>query len=154
MNANVRANRGIFGINRDARVSQISDGNQQHHVDGRISCGGHGERCTGHVLAFSSCGSALFTTSTPNSSAPDVLSNSEHKNWCQWRHNFPGENLPCAPSEFCSPHVGDGHAAARSRHIGGVQIVMADGSVHFVEDWINLNLWWSYITISGKETVD
>jgi prepilin-type N-terminal cleavage/methylation domain-containing protein/prepilin-type processing-associated H-X9-DG protein len=44
-------------------------------------------------------------------------------------------------------------AAATSRHPGGVQVAMADGSVRFVSDNINLNIWWAIGTRNGNETV-
>jgi len=42
---------------------------------------------------------------------------------------------------------------ARSRHPGGVNSLMADGSVHFIKDSINLVVWQSLGTRSGGEVV-
>ena len=82
---------------------------------------------------------------TPNSS------DSDDENWCSGSPDFPGENMPCASTVYCAPHIGDAHATSRSRHIGGVQIVLADGSVHFVEDSISVDVWRALATIVGEE---
>lgn len=42
---------------------------------------------------------------------------------------------------------------ARSRHTGGVHVGMADGTVRFVSENINLTLWQSLASIGGGETV-
>lgn len=43
------------------------------------------------------------------------------------------------------------HAAARSRHSGGVNAVFGDGSVRFVPDSIDLNVWRNLSTRDGAE---
>ena len=43
--------------------------------------------------------------------------------------------------------------AARSRHPGGVQVVRCDGSVHFVQNGININTWRAMSTRAGGEVV-
>jgi prepilin-type processing-associated H-X9-DG protein len=43
--------------------------------------------------------------------------------------------------------------ASRSRHPGGVNVAMCDGSVHFVNDTINLEVWRALSTIHGGETL-
>jgi prepilin-type N-terminal cleavage/methylation domain-containing protein/prepilin-type processing-associated H-X9-DG protein len=44
-------------------------------------------------------------------------------------------------------------AAARSRHPGGVNVAMGDGSVHFISDSISLSTWQSLGSMSGGETL-
>lgn len=46
-----------------------------------------------------------------------------------------------------------GWRTARSRHIGGVNVVLADNSGHFVMDTIDLDVWRAISTIAGGETV-
>lgn len=46
-----------------------------------------------------------------------------------------------------------GWVAARSRHPGGVNVVLVDGSVRFVSDSIDLELWRSLSTRNGSEVV-
>ncbi len=43
--------------------------------------------------------------------------------------------------------------AARSRHPGGVNVWMADGSMRFIEDFIDHSLWQALISIDGDEVV-
>ena len=42
--------------------------------------------------------------------------------------------------------------AARSRHPGGVNVCMADGSVHFVQNAIDLAVWQALISANGSAT--
>jgi prepilin-type N-terminal cleavage/methylation domain-containing protein/prepilin-type processing-associated H-X9-DG protein len=47
-----------------------------------------------------------------------------------------------------------GWRTARSRHAGGVNLLLADGSLHFVSDTVDAGLWQSISTIAGGETSD
>ncbi len=46
-----------------------------------------------------------------------------------------------------------GHLAARSYHVGGIQAVLGDGSVRFVSDNIDSNVWRFVGTMSGGEVL-
>jgi hypothetical protein len=48
---------------------------------------------------------------------------------------------------------GYGIFAARSIHTGGVQVARGDGSVGFISNGIDLNLWRAFGTRSGGEVV-
>ena len=61
----------------------------------------------------------------------------------------PLDGLPAEPLHF--PYWGHLANAARSRHPGGVNVCMADGSVHFVQDTIDLALWQALISADGDE---
>ena len=80
--------------------------------------------------------SVLHVTTTPNSSIPDNLF--DWHNFCKLGEgaNQPSMNLPCVPG----PEQ-DNFAAARSRHPGGVNGLLCDGSVTFFSETIDLNLW-------------
>ncbi len=43
---------------------------------------------------------------------------------------------------------------ARGRHPGGVNVALADGSVQFVGDEVDLNLWRAMVTIAGGEVLE
>ena len=45
------------------------------------------------------------------------------------------------------------HKAARSRHPGGVNVIMADGSLHFVTNDIALATWRAMGTMNGSEVI-
>ena len=46
------------------------------------------------------------------------------------------------------------HKSARSRHPGGVNVIMADGSLRFVTDDIALVTWRAMGTMNGSEVID
>jgi prepilin-type processing-associated H-X9-DG protein len=54
--------------------------------------------------------------------------------------------VPCA-----SQSTVNAYTLARSRHTGGVNIVLADGSVRFVRDGVNPNVWLNLGTRAGGE---
>jgi prepilin-type N-terminal cleavage/methylation domain-containing protein/prepilin-type processing-associated H-X9-DG protein len=45
----------------------------------------------------------------------------------------------------------DGATSARSRHLGGVNVLMLDGTVRFVVDQVNPTVWHGLFTIAGNE---
>jgi prepilin-type N-terminal cleavage/methylation domain-containing protein/prepilin-type processing-associated H-X9-DG protein len=64
---------------------------------------------------------------------------------------------PPTPSAENPPYTNVGanysHKAARSRHPGGVNVVMADCSVRFVTDDVALSTWRALGTINGSEVI-
>jgi len=63
--------------------------------------------------------------------------------------NQPGQNLPC----FSEGKEGGAFAASRSRHPGGVNSLLADGSVHFFKNSINLPIWVALGSIASNEVI-
>src|SRR5262249_50960972 len=49
--------------------------------------------------------------------------------------------------------LGDNYGSARSRHTGGVNVVMCDGSVSFVRNSISLATWQALASINGGEVL-
>jgi len=83
-------------------------------------------------------GCANFQTiNTPNSSVPDEL--------VFWAAN----SDPMMPSVKAS----NGQSAARSRHTGGVNVAMCDGSIRFVSNSVALATWRAVSTMNGGEVV-
>jgi prepilin-type processing-associated H-X9-DG protein len=76
-----------------------------------------------------------------------------------------GDYLNNAPTLFCTPEpvLGlpcfpsasdrDAFAGARSRHPGGINVTMGDGSVRFVKTTISAPIWIAINTINGGETI-
>ena len=60
--------------------------------------------------------------------------------------------VPNARLRDCA-NVTQGHLAARSYHVGGAQICLADGSVRFVSENIDLTLWRGVGTKGGGEVL-
>jgi prepilin-type N-terminal cleavage/methylation domain-containing protein/prepilin-type processing-associated H-X9-DG protein len=89
-------------------------------------------------------GGNIFTTlDTPNNGI-DAM---KFPQYCT-----PAPNLPCTTATG----VGSRYAmrqSARSRHTGGVNVVLADGSVHFVSNNISLANWQALSTMNGGEII-
>ena len=77
---------------------------------------------------------------TPNSSFPDVLFSPIY---CINQ----SPNPPCTSATTALPEM----YAARSRHLGGVNVAMADGSVRFTKNSINFQMWRGMSTAAGAE---
>lgn len=82
------------------------------------------------------------TYNPPNSAAPDRM---EGPSYCK---TAIVSNPPCIGA---TPTVFEQIVSARSRHTGGVNSAMADGSVHFFPNSINLDVWRALGTVRGGE---
>ena len=139
--------RAAFGINRGAKIRDIVDGTSNTMVMAEYLRGTPTD-LRGDFWTFQAGGACLFTRVTPNSSAPDVLV--PNREWCNGpEHDLPNKNLPCIQSN--TSNWGDTTAASRSRHPGGVHTLLADGSVQFVSESVDLLIWRGLATIGGGE---
>jgi prepilin-type processing-associated H-X9-DG protein len=141
-----------FGINSSANLVEITNGN------GASQTMIFGEYLTGlpqHEAPHDLRGvhwidvpgmSQLYTHAAPNSARPDVFNPSAR--FCPPSYNRPDLNLPCGGGS-----VSEMTAASRSRHPGGVNVLKADGSVHFVPQTINLATWQAMGSLSGGEVI-
>lgn len=75
---------------------------------------------------------AFNTVLTPNSTHRDC----DHYNWA------------------CGEFECGGFYTARSNHSGGVHVVMADGSLHFIGDSIERKIWWAMGTRDGGDQAE
>jgi prepilin-type processing-associated H-X9-DG protein len=82
----------------------------------------------------------FMTKQTPNSSAPDVT---PYCNPAAYPYNPPAT----------TSGSGNAYKAARSRHPGGVQVALADGSGRFVSNNIAALTWRALGTMNGGEVV-
>jgi prepilin-type N-terminal cleavage/methylation domain-containing protein/prepilin-type processing-associated H-X9-DG protein len=135
----------VFGFNFGARITDIQDGTSTTMAFGEY-LRGLGQEYTedhrgAHWVDWPGY-SQLYTNAAPNSSIPDLFAVSEQ---C---YNRPELNLPCAGSTW-----DQATAASRSRHPGGVNVLMADGSVRFIQQSINLATWQALGTIHEGEVV-
>ena len=81
------------------------------------------------------------TILSPNSSEPDVLVLA----WC----NVAGGNPPCIDYSASQPMA----LGSRSRHPGGVNAAMCDGSTTFISDNIAIDTWRALSTTHGGEVI-
>jgi prepilin-type N-terminal cleavage/methylation domain-containing protein/prepilin-type processing-associated H-X9-DG protein len=99
---------------------------------------------SGDLRGFTQWGDAAgFETNIgPNSTSPDVH---------DWSTNWPNGPPLQALASPLGPN--DKYYAARSRHPGGVNSLMADGHVQFVKDSINVLVWQGLGSRNGGEVV-
>jgi prepilin-type N-terminal cleavage/methylation domain-containing protein/prepilin-type processing-associated H-X9-DG protein len=88
-------------------------------------------------------GTQFTTFLLPNSPLPDVMQNSTY---CIYP--YPG-NPPCVAATNNAGMM----KAARSRHPGGVNAVLCDGSVRFVKNSVSLSIWRGLGTTHGNEVI-
>jgi prepilin-type N-terminal cleavage/methylation domain-containing protein/prepilin-type processing-associated H-X9-DG protein len=97
-------------------------------------------------ITTATMGGSLFSAfNTPNSSSPDSFFGRCPQGW-----GDSGYNAPC---ESWSGNSYTTHAAARSGHSGGVNVGLADGSVRFVTDRIDVAAWQALSTRAGGEVI-
>ena len=142
--ANQPTQRAAFGINFGAKLSDITDGTSNTMALGEYlrSRGGAMDQ-RGMPWGDQPGYGQIYTQLSPNSNSPDFI----YQGWCDTQ---PKANLPCIS--------GDGgpnnHVAARSLHVGGVHVVLADGAVRFINQNVDLlSVWRALATISGKEII-
>jgi prepilin-type N-terminal cleavage/methylation domain-containing protein/prepilin-type processing-associated H-X9-DG protein len=95
-------------------------------------------------------GQSFDSISTPNSTVPDLAFRA-----CPGTLGDGGTLCARDPASASYPTPTSGgnaqHYSARSRHTGGVNAAMCDGSVHFFSDEIDLTVWRSLSTAKGGE---
>jgi prepilin-type N-terminal cleavage/methylation domain-containing protein/prepilin-type processing-associated H-X9-DG protein len=100
---------------------------------------------------YGNMGGSMFTTSlTPNSPSPDRVIGP-----CPATQGDTSYKPPCSSiggNAWFTPSAAGAQAAARSKHAGGVNAAMADGSVRFFENNVEQTTWRSMGTIRGDET--
>ncbi|MEX2172011.1 MAG: DUF1559 domain-containing protein [Pirellulales bacterium] len=135
-----------FMMNRPVNIKKISDGTSHTMIIGEILKGISGDDNDYRgVHWYDHVGtSQIFTATGPNSTDPDLL----YSLWCNGKLNLPHLNLPCRPGNGSGTN---NRAAARSRHSGGVQVGMSDGSARFVPDAVELAVWQAMGSINGGE---
>jgi prepilin-type N-terminal cleavage/methylation domain-containing protein/prepilin-type processing-associated H-X9-DG protein len=142
--ANDLSQRAAFALNFGARFTDITDGTSNTMVLGEyLRSRGAANDQRGMPWGDQPGYGQIYTQLSPNSPSPDFL----YQGWCD---SQPTLNLPCIS--------GDGgpnnHVAARSMHPGGVNVTLADGSVRFVSNSIDLlTVWRPLATISGGEVL-
>jgi len=136
----------VFGTNRGARIRDINDGTSNTLIIVEYLTGTTRD-LRGWFWGMSPSFSHVYAELTPNSSSPDIVGDVT----CHDDTNQPEMNLPCiaSPSPTGAPRT----AAARSRHPGGVNALLCDGSVHFISDSIDVNLWRAMGSIDRGEVV-
>jgi prepilin-type N-terminal cleavage/methylation domain-containing protein len=119
---------GVFYLNSETRFSDFKNGTSNTMLVSELRVVGGGD--VRGVLHYSE-GPIFHYNSTPNSLESDHIRTGA----CTDEPDAPCEGVfPNAPGRSVI-------MTARSYHAGGVQVVMGDGSVHFANQSIALNLW-------------
>lgn len=120
---------GMFYINSWLAFRQITDGTTQTVMVSEIRC--PRETDDGRGVMHYPEGPLYHHNRTPNSLTPDEI----RASWC---HST--TLAPCIGAYTAYNNIRD-IRTARSMHPGGVSLVLADGSVRFVNQVINLSIW-------------
>ncbi|WP_417749310.1 DUF1559 domain-containing protein [Rosistilla oblonga] len=139
---------GVFGNNSRFQMRDVRDGTANtisiSELKFRLrSSSGPSYQDSRGTWAYAVMGGDIFSTKTgPNSATPDGV-------WgCR---NHPQSGMPCV--QIGSPYT-ELYAAARSYHPGGVMGAMADGSVRFFTETVDLAVWQAIGTRSGGEVAE
>ena len=137
--------RGPFASAQWVSLRDISDGLSNTMLLGEYLTGmPTSEQPTDHrgwIYCDQQGASLIDTVNTPNSPVADKLWTDSCDDLGTYFGNHPELNLPCQNNPSSGPNAADEVAAARSRHIGGVFVVMGDGAVRFMSNNIPLVAW-------------
>ncbi len=116
------------------------------HDQGRLPGNGYSwaDADTRGVVSPGFYTSAFMTRFTPNSGVDLV----QGTGGCDF--NYDQTDMPC---EVRGGNL-DLTVSARSRHRGGVNVAMCDGSVHFIDDTIAIGTWRALSTMRGGDRID
>lgn len=76
--------------------------------------------------------------------------------WCAYNHFMPPNTVQCVASNDGNTETWGSVMDAippSSNHPGGVNSLMGDGSVKFIKDTVNIQVWWSLGTRDGGEVI-
>jgi prepilin-type N-terminal cleavage/methylation domain-containing protein/prepilin-type processing-associated H-X9-DG protein len=144
---------GAFQMDVGKRFGEFTDGLSKTIVASEVISGKDDNYSDDHradqrgLWAHQVMGCATYThRNTPNSSVGDAMWHNPGDRSC-----VQGPGMPCDQSQGTdwSGH----HAAARSRHPGGVNALYGDGHVEFHSNTVDAGLWRALSTINGNETI-
>jgi prepilin-type N-terminal cleavage/methylation domain-containing protein len=133
-------NKGSFGYNRGNNLRDFFDGSSNVAVMAEQLVGTDGD-ARGWWTNGNAPSTFLCTETTPNSSSPDMLY--PDPLMCVNGDGViddPINNLPCDLASSASDYSLH-YTASRSRHEGGVHVLMGDGACRFVSENINILTW-------------
>jgi prepilin-type processing-associated H-X9-DG protein len=151
-----------FGQGKGTKIGEIRDGTSNTVMyseiiswnvpDGRTSTShpaGMNRDVRGAMLIPQAGGNSFMTNFPPNSKGTDQLVS------CEANASNPAY-IPRIDSMFCTRNQqldGQYWASARSAHPGGVNAAMSDGSVRFVKETINREVWRALGSRRGAEVL-
>jgi len=121
-------------------IRDMTDGTSNTVISAEVLQGQNGD-----LRGFTHWGDAsgFETYLAPNSTLPDCIYTTTY---CKYPF---GSNPPCIVSTSTCPNM----MGSRSRHPGGVNVGMGDGTVKFIKNSISLNTWRAIGSTQGGEVV-
>ena len=171
---------GLFAFQQSKKIAQLTDGtsNTIAFAESTVGVPGQGARQRLIGLAFQTLPAGAVQQNAFNdptnvkagivacsvvwaagsSSAVDIQ---RGDSWQQGAMCMTLFNTVCTPNDqhdewaYCSDSSGavSNYSNADSYHPGGVNTLMADGSVKFMKDSVNQSTWWSLGSIAGGEVI-
>lgn len=149
---------GVCNLFRNIRIADLTDGTSNTIAasetiigDGNSTTFTLGDVIRGATITFpNTFASQAQLTAFSASCGPSTHYGITGKNWI---NGMPGQsffntlnppnspNVDCMECGGCAWYDGRGVINARSRHVGGVHCLMADGSVRFLSNNIDINTW-------------
>jgi prepilin-type processing-associated H-X9-DG protein len=134
-----------FARTAQFRITDISDGTSNTLMAAEVKIG-QGQDFRG--LTWWGEGSGFTVYRTPNSPGYDYISNGKGAPGCVPTSQNP-QNADCRSNASPDWNV----FAARSRHTGGVNVALCDGSTQFIANSIAWSVWQALGTSNGGEVV-
>jgi prepilin-type N-terminal cleavage/methylation domain-containing protein/prepilin-type processing-associated H-X9-DG protein len=159
---------GVFYVNSHTRLSQILDGSSQTALFSESILGtAEGEPVRGDVqLDYKFALSAPLDANKCDQTQQWNQTNGRGFAWASGEYRCALYNhyyTPNAPLPDCigvtlaggvqREKSAFGFRAARSRHPGGVNVLMADGSARYVNDSVDARVWLAWATRAGNEVL-
>ena len=168
---------GVFYVNSHTRISNIADGTSHTALMSESVLGNvtHSPLQRDYRVDYKfasppfSPSVAPYMTLTDTACASAVIWNETDGRGFSWANGefrcalynhyyLPNQAIPdCMASIIAGPakikYTPWGWRAARSQHPGGVNVLLADGSVQFVYDGIDSTVWQAMSTRNGNETI-
>jgi len=134
--------RGIFGPHSYTRIAEITDGTSNTVAMGEIARppagNAFGRNSSANPTNPINCRAGYANGRYTNESALVKRNRSLGTRWCDGRSGYPGCNTILPPNNpVCHNETTVGILTMGSRHPGGVNVGMADGSVRFVSETID-----------------
>jgi prepilin-type N-terminal cleavage/methylation domain-containing protein/prepilin-type processing-associated H-X9-DG protein len=151
----------LMGVSGNPTVT-VSDGNNKKRATFAVGVTGtfNGGDVTGAMNVLNACKALPPSTTSVASYRSGQIWIIAHP-WApvfnRYFHFGPPNTLTCDTSGTFSPSTGlgggQGVVPPTSNHPGGVNVCLADGSVRFVKDTVNLQTWWALGTRNGSEVI-
>jgi prepilin-type N-terminal cleavage/methylation domain-containing protein/prepilin-type processing-associated H-X9-DG protein len=158
---------GIFMAGTGLRITDITDGTSNTAMMSESLLGDGPENASGPIPASPQTVYAYTGFGTPLSDAACAsatqwnVSNRRGFMWAtgemrcgSYNHYYPpnAAQYDCVTNDLTT-YTAMAFRAARSRHPGGVNVLLGDGSVHFVPQSVSLTTWRALATRSGGEVL-